>query len=58
MQCVGVDAHIDPLGTIEFAAERRVSSVPDAWADVGIGPCEVFSNLFSNTIRRFFLWLN
>ena len=37
--CVGVDAHIDPLGTIEFALDFRKNE----WyrrADVGIGPYE------------------
>ena len=27
LRCVGVDAHIDPMGTIEFAADHRVSDL-------------------------------
>ena len=39
---VGADAHIGPLGTIEFAERYRVSVLCTAWADVGIGPYEAF----------------
>jgi len=38
---VGADAHIGPWGTIEFAEAFRVSAVPAARADVGIGPYRV-----------------
>ena len=34
---VGVDAHIDPLGSFEFAEDRRKNGV-FCRADVGIGP--------------------
>ena len=36
-ECVGVDAHIDPLETIGFAENCRKNG-PVCRADVGIGP--------------------
>ena len=35
---VGADAHIGPLGTIEFVAGYRVSAISSARGDVGIAP--------------------
>ena len=35
--CVGVDAHIDPLGTIEFALDFRIIRLCRR-GDVGIAP--------------------
>ena len=34
---VGVDAHIDPFGSYEFAEDFRKNGA-FCWADVGIGP--------------------
>ena len=41
--CVGVDAHIDPLGTIEFAGDfRKIGFI--CRGDVGIAPYALFVN--------------
>ena len=46
-KCVGVDAHIDPLGTIEFAVDFRKTG-PYCRGDVGIAP---YAPYFSSQIN-------